>query len=185
MMLGRVQLKSISGKSNAIERGSMAIWTGTLSSGGRLWWDDLSVGLRGTRRASASDWLFLSSTTIANSLKSIYRVIVLHRRKAWWASYVFVPIANKKDWSSPLCTTVSLEVHLGYSIHDMKDVERLCQMEAHEGVESMPPLMTPPLSLRCSSVKRQKGSGGGMFKCQSKVSHLESTQPPLLGCIIC
>ena len=32
-MLGRVQLKSISGKSNAIERGSMAIWTGTLSSG--------------------------------------------------------------------------------------------------------------------------------------------------------
>ena len=47
------------------------------------------------------------------------------------------------------------------------------------------PLMTPPLSLRCSSVKRQKGSGGGMFKCQSKVSHLESTQPPLLGRIIC
>ena len=36
MMLGRVQLKSIPGKSNAIERGSLAIWTGTLSSGGRL-----------------------------------------------------------------------------------------------------------------------------------------------------
>ena len=66
----------------AIERGSLAIWSGTLSSRGRLWSDDLSVGLRGKRGASASDWLFLSSTTIANSLKSIYRVIVLHRRKA-------------------------------------------------------------------------------------------------------
>ena len=51
-MLGRVQLKSISGKSNAIERGSLAIWTGTLSSGGRLWSDDLSVGLRGKYGAS-------------------------------------------------------------------------------------------------------------------------------------
>ena len=58
-------------------------------------------------------------------------------------------------------------------------------MEVHEGVESPPPPNDPPLSLHCSTVKRQKGSGGGMFKCQSKVSHLESTQPPLLGCIIC
>ena len=76
---------------------------------------------------------------------------------------------------------LALEVHLGYSIHDMNDVERFCQKVSKARL----PLMTSPLSLRCSSVKRQKGSGGGMFKCQSKVSHLESTQPPLLGCIIC